>query len=39
MAEEEAKKEESKSEDEKDSELTKFNPESQLTGGFVQAIA
>jgi hypothetical protein len=39
MAEEEAKKEESKSEDEKDSELTKFKSESQLAGGFVQGIA
>ena len=38
MAEEEAKKEESKSEDEKDSELTKFKSESQLAGGFVQGI-
>jgi hypothetical protein len=38
MAEEEAKKEESKTEDEKDSELTKFKSESQLAGGFVQKI-
>ena len=39
MAEEEAKKEESKSEDEKDSELTKFKSERQLAGDFVQGIA
>jgi hypothetical protein len=38
MAEEEAKNEESKSEDEKDSELTKFKSERQLAGGLVQGI-
>jgi hypothetical protein len=38
MTEEAGKQEESKSEDEKDSELTKFKSESQLARGFVQQI-
>jgi hypothetical protein len=38
MTEEAGKQEESKSEDEKDSELTKFKSERQLAGGLVQGI-